>query len=203
MSNRATACPGRATAGGRNGAACVLLALLLAGCFGPAVKESYYTLAASHGPAAPAASGISVHVGPVIVPEAVDRLPMVIRTSPNQVDIDDAHRWAEPLKSAIPRVIADALMRELGTARVTSTRIGSGEPVDFRVAIEVRRFDSSLDQGATIEAVWTVRPAKGAARSGRSSLVEPAPSKDHHGIAAAHSRALERMAKEIAKEMRD
>ena len=77
---------------------------LLAAC-GSTPKESYYTLAA---PAMEAASSaaMTVHVGLAGLPEAVDRNPMVVRTGPNQVDIDDFHRWAEPLKAAIPRVLA-------------------------------------------------------------------------------------------------
>ena len=80
--------------------------LLLAAC-GSTPRESYYTLSASPAPApAAGASPVSVTIGPVVVPEAVDRSPMVVRTGPNEVSIDDLHRWVEPLKSAIPRAMA-------------------------------------------------------------------------------------------------
>ena len=141
---------------------------------------------------------MSVFVGPVLVPEGVDRAPMVLRLGPNQADVRDDHRWAEPLKHAIPRVVSENLMRELATTRVSWSRLGSGQPADFRVAIDVQRFESSLEQGAAIDAAWTVTPAKGAPRSGRSSIQEPAPSRDPAGVAAAHSRALARLAQEIA-----
>jgi uncharacterized protein len=172
---------------------------LLAAC-GSAPKESFYTLS---GPQSPppsgAASSLSVFVGPVTVPESVDRTAMVLRTGPNRVDIDDTNRWAEPLKSAIPRVIAETLMRELGTARVMSSRAGSAGGADYRVAIEIQRFDSSIGEGATIDALWTVTPAKGgAARTGRTFAQEPATSGDLQAVAAAHSRALERIARDIA-----
>ena len=182
--------------------AALAAALLLAAC-GTALKEHYYTLS---GPGTPmpatAANPISIHVGPVVVPDAVDRLPMVIRTAPNRVDISDEHRWAEPLKAAIPRVLAEGLMRELGTTRVTAMRLGATQPADFRVAVEVQRFDSSPTEGAALEAYWTVTPAKGAARSGRSTVREPAATPDPAGLAAAHSRALARLAQEIAVEIR-
>ena len=177
--------------------AAVSIALLLAAC-GGAPKDNYYTLTAATPPASSAPNAASIFVGPVIVPESVDRAPMVLRIGPNQADVRDDHRWAEPLKHAIPRVVSENLMRELNTTRVSWSRLGAGQPVDYRVAIDVQRFDSSLDQGAAIDAAWTVTPAKGAARSGRSSIAEPAASKDPAGVAAAHSRALERLAKEIA-----
>jgi hypothetical protein len=174
-------------------------ALLLAAC-GSTPKENYYTLSAeAGGPPAAAAGSVSVHVAaPVAVPEAVDRSPMVIRTGASQVDIDDLHRWVEPLKHAIPRALAELLMRELGTPHVVAGRLTSATPADYRVALDVQRFDSSFAEGATLDAAWTVTPAKGPSRSGRTFAREAAPSRDHAGVAAAHRRALEKLAREIA-----
>jgi uncharacterized lipoprotein YmbA len=179
-------------------------ALLAAAC-GSAPKENFYVLGSAPAPAAasaPSAGTLSIFVGPVTIPEDVDRTPLVLRSGPNQVEILDAHRWAEPLKSAIPRVIAEGLMRELNTPRVFAARQGASQPVDYRVAVEVRRFESSLDSGATIDAVWTVTSAKGGSRSGRSVLGEPAGSRDLQGVAAAHTRLLGRLAGEIASGVR-
>lgn len=176
-----------------------VIAIALAACGGSPVKENFYTLS---GPQAPMPAAVaappSVFVGPVTVPEAVDRLPMVLRTAANQVEISDAHRWAEPLKAAIPRVLAETLMREMATPNVRYTRAGSPLDVDFRVAVEVQRFESSLAQGATVDALWTVTPRQGTSRSGRSTVSEPAASADPAGVAAAHSRALERVGRDIA-----
>jgi uncharacterized lipoprotein YmbA len=182
---------------------CALLAALaLAGC-GSTPKESFYMLEAPPPSPTAAAAGPSIFVGPVIVPEAVDRTPMVVRTGPNQVDVEDFQRWAEPLKSAIPRVIAGNLMRELGTSRVGYTRAASLNNADYRIAIEIQRFDSSLSEGATVEALWTISNAKGAApRTGRTLAHEAAEPATHAGVAAAHSRALAQVAKDIANAMR-
>jgi uncharacterized lipoprotein YmbA len=171
-------------------------ALLLVGCGTPA-KERFYTLSFAAPQEAAASATLSVAIGPVSVPEAVDRNPMVIRTGPNQVDIDDLHRWAEPLKAAIPRALAGNLARELRNARVTSGRGAAGD-ADYRVAVEVRRFESSFGEGATLEASWTVTSRSGKPVNGTTLAREPAPTADHAGIAAAHSRALERLAREIA-----
>jgi len=176
--------------------------LILAAC-GSTPKESYYTLSAPPAPApAAGASAVSVTIGPVVVPEAVDRSPMVVRTGPNEVAIDDLHRWVEPLKSAIPRALAELLMRDLGTPNVLAGRSAMGTKADYRVAIDVQRFDSSLSEGATLDAVWTVTPAQGPARTGRTFAQEAAPARDHAGIAAAHRKALEKLAADIAAAIR-
>ena len=176
-------------------AAALSCLLVLAGCGSP-LKETFYTLS---GPQTPApigtAASLSVFVGPVTVPESVDRLAMVLRTSPNQVEISDAHLWAEPLKSAIPRALAETLMRELGTPNVRAARTGAGSEMDYRVTVEVQRFDSSLEGGATLDALWTVA-GKSRTRTGRSTFTEPG--RDPAGLAAAHSRALERLGRDIA-----
>lgn len=181
----------------------VALLLLLAAC-GSTPKETFYTLSPSPGPLPPGSpSSVSVYVGPVSVPDAVDRTPMVLRTGPTQVEIDDLHRWAEPLKTGIPRALAEMLMRALGTPRVLAGRQSSVSAVDFRVAVDVQRFDSSLTEGATLDAAWTVTPAQGPPRSGRTFAREPLPSRDHAGIAAAHARALERLAADLAGAMKN
>jgi uncharacterized lipoprotein YmbA len=83
-----------------------------------------------------------------------------------------------------------------------ASRMAAGTPVDFRVAIEVQRFDSSLDEGATIDALWTVSAPSGPSRSGRSTVHEPAASRDPAGVVTAHARALERIAHDIAEAIR-
>lgn len=168
---------------------------LLTGC-GSTPKESFYTLSSAP-PVEARTQSPSIHVGLAAIPEAVDRNPMVIRTGPNQVEIDDFHRWAEPLKAAIPRVLAANLARELGGARVTGGRQGN-TGADYRVAVEVVRFDSSFAEGATLEASWTVTGKSGMPVHGHTVARAPASSGDHSGIAAAHSRALEQLAREVA-----
>lgn len=168
--------------------------LVLAGC-GTAPKESFYTLAAPS--LLPQATAMTAHVSVNSLPEAVDRTPMVIGTGPNRVDVEDFHRWAEPLKAAIPRVIAANLSRELGGARVSYGRTSS-TGVDYRIVVDVARFDSSFSDGGSIEATWTVTGKSGPPAIGRTLARAPAPSADHAGVASAHSTALAQVAKEIA-----
>jgi uncharacterized protein len=189
---------------GRRAVLCAMVAAILAACGGSPVRESFYTLSSGEGSATAARSASpAIFVGPVTVPESVDRNQMVLRTGANQVEISEEHRWAEPLKAAIPRVIGETLSRELGTSRVLTSRSGAALPVDYRVAIEIQRFDSSLDEGATVDALWTITTVQGGARrAGRTRVTEPAAARTPAALAAAHSRALERVAREIAAALR-
>ena len=83
---------------------CILLAFAAAaGCsLGGGSKESFYVLSGPEAPApAQSRDGPSIYVGPVAVPESVDRAPMVLHSTANQVELSEEHRWAEPLKAAI------------------------------------------------------------------------------------------------------
>ena len=147
----------------------LLVSAAIAGCGSAPVHESFFTLSTpAAASTAPQSEKPAIFVGPVSVPEAVDRNAMVLRTGANEVEISEQYRWAEPLKSAIPRVIGETLSRELGTSRVLTSRAGAALPFDYRVAIEVQRFDSSLTEGATIDAVWTITRVDGNVRGGRS-----------------------------------
>jgi hypothetical protein len=183
-------------------------ALAIAGVFmtlaaGCASKPSrFYTLSAAPVPAA-AQSNLSVSVGPVAVPAAVDRPQIVARVGPNQVQLDEFNRWDAPLSSAIARAVAENLVALLGTPRVaTSPQVLSAD-ADYRVAIEVQRFDSALGEAATLDAVWTVtRSRDGAARTGRTTAREATGERGYDALAAAHSRAVARLSQEVADAVR-
>lgn len=184
----------------------ILAATLATACslVGGGLKENFYVLSGPESPPpAASANALVIYVGPVAVPESVDRAPMVLHNSANAVDLTEDHRWAEPLKTAIPRVVAGHLMRLLDTPRVMASRVGTSLDVDYRVALEVQRFDSSLRDGASVDVLWTITGRRaGAVRSGRSSVREPASGGTPEAVAAAHSRALARVAADIAAALR-
>lgn len=183
------------------------LCLAAGGC-GTSPKTDFYTLsvgppaAASTAPGAAASYGVSV--GPITVPESVDRPQIVVRLSPSRVEISELHRWAAPLRSEIPRVIAEHLGRLLDTARVWAYPGPAGLESDYRVLLDVERFDSALGEGIAVEALWTVRRVSGGtSRTGRSSVREPAAGEGYDAVIAAHDRALAAISRDIAQAIRE
>lgn len=173
----------------------------MSGC-GTSPQERFFTLGSEPAPqSAPAAGGpaFSIVVGPVTVPELVDRPQLVLRSAPHphRVEIVEQARWGAPLKSEIPRVIADDLARLLDGARTaTSAERATGMP-DYRVLVDIQRFDTAPQEGATIQASWTVRTKDGEPLNGRSLVSEPAGA-GYDELVAAHSRALSRISRDIA-----
>jgi uncharacterized lipoprotein YmbA len=138
-----------------------------------------------------------------LVPAVVDRPQFVITTGPNQVRLDEFNRWASPLQDNISRVVAENLVPMLGTPRVTQFPQNASASAQYRVAIEVQRFESMPGEAASLDAVWTVRRTQdGKAETGRTTVREPAPATSYEALAAAHSRALARLSQDIADAVR-
>lgn len=176
------------------------LAAFAAACASPA--SHLYTLNAVTTPAA-ISSDLSVVVGPVSVPAVVDRPEIVVSTGPNQVRLDEFNRWASPLQNNISRVVAENLVAILGTPRVTLFPQTLSADVAYRAAIEIQRFDSIPGEAAVLDAVWTVRRTKDARTQTRRTTVREAVQENgYDALAAAHSRAVARLSRDIADAIR-
>jgi len=180
----------------------VLCAFVAAGA-GCASPRSYFYTLNSVAKRVTTGADYSVAVGPVSVPAAVDRPQIVVRLAPNQVGIDEFHRWASPLPDAISRVVAENLAAMLGTPHVTVFTRPTAAGARYRVLVDVLRFESAPGEAATLDAVWTVRSTKdGTSRSGRTTASEPVPDREYATLAAAHSRALDRLSADLAGAIR-
>ena len=173
------------------------LLVLLTACMGNPPRERFFTLEAAEPPLA-AEGAPTLAVGPVSVPDVVDRPQFVVRVGANQVALSEQARWAEPLKSAIARVIAANLASAL-PARVAYVRDGAA---DYRVTLDVQRFESTPGESVLIDATWTVVQKAGERRSGRSVIRQKVTGKDYDALAAAHSAALASVSQEIAAALR-
>jgi len=184
-------------------ASAALLALL-AGC-GSAPKEQFYTLADPAPKTTGSLSGLEygVAIGPVYVPDSVDRPQFVLRTPGAEVRIAEQVRWAEPLKEGIARAVATNLAHFLNNARVSPRPYAAGGDADYRVVLDVQRFDSTLGESATLDVMWTVRRTKdGEQQTGRVRVQEAVSDAGYEALVAAHGRALGAVSRDIAEAIR-
>ena len=178
------------------------LAAALSGCVSPPAQ--FYTLAAIAQPeqgALPAA--YAVRVDSVTIPAVVDRPQFVVQKSAHRVAIDEFNRWAAPLSASVARTLADNLGILLGTPRVVSGALAASFEPAYRVTVDIQRFESVPGEAVTLDALWLVRRAGAAgAASGRSVLREPVQGSGYEALAAAHSRAIAGMSRDIASAIR-
>lgn len=177
-----------------------LVALAAAAC--STAPARFYSLASTATPDGTPATPVTVAVGPVTIPASVDQPEFVVQVEPNRVEVEEFDRWVAPLNDAIARAVAGDLVVLLGAPQVASAQLVNFAP-DYRVTIDVQRFESVQGQAATLEAVWTVRKSSGGAlRSGRTAVREPVQGRAFETLAAAHSRALAKMSADIAAAIR-
>jgi len=178
-----------------------LAAAIAAGC-GTSAPSRFYTLDPSAVSDGAAPTRARVAVGPVSIPEAVDRPQLVVQVAPNRVEIDDFNRWAAPLDDGIARAVAVDLTVLLGTPDVATAPLVNFTP-DYRVTIDVQRFDSIPGEAALLDAVWVVqRTAGGETRTGRTVAREAVQDADLSTVAAAHSRAVAKLSGDVAAAIR-
>ena len=179
------------------------LALLCSAC-SRSPRVNFYTLSpgAQADAPVPGQAPLAVAVGPVTLPEVVDRPQLVVRVAPNRVEILEAQRWAEPLKSEIPRIIAENLGRQLGSSRVSSYGQSAGADAEYRVLVDIVRLESVPGKAVTLEANWTVRRAGSARKRGRSLVQEKVTGRGYEELVAACSRALAGISGDMAKAIR-
>lgn len=159
----------------------------------PAVASSPAFQGASSARALPV-----VAIGPITLPEVVDRPQMVVQAGPNEVKILETKRWAEPLKSGIPRFMAREIGRQLASRRVFSYLEMTGAAADYRVLVDFSRFDSQPGEAVTVEADWTVRHQGKAARAGHSLVRQKIQGEGYDALVAAYSAALSVLSAEVA-----
>ncbi|MDD2364907.1 MAG: PqiC family protein [Desulfuromonadaceae bacterium] len=145
----------------------------------------------------------SLLIESVTLPDIVDRPQLVVRTNANRVEILETHRWAESLKSGIPRLIADDLEGMLGTVKILSSFQHSVGNPEYRVLIDFVRFEATPGDSVNIEAEWSLgRVLDGTPITGHFHQREQVNSVGYESIVAAYSRVLNALSEDIAKSFR-
>jgi uncharacterized protein len=134
-----------------------LLAILVAGCAG-SPPSSLYTLSAigtaaseSQSPQAPPAV---IAIGPVSLPDYLDRPQIVTRQSAYELELAANDRWAAPLYDMLPRVLVEDLALRLPSDRIVSFPETGDASFDYRVAVQVSRFDVDAAGEAALATRW-------------------------------------------------
>jgi uncharacterized lipoprotein YmbA len=175
------------------------LSLLLVAACSSTPQSQYYLLTAL-------ASGQvnnespSVGVGPIEIPQYLNRNSMVYHRQGNQVNIASFERWAEPLTDGLSRVVSLNLSALLNSQSVMLFPWPKQYAPEYGVSINVLELDTDGSQ-ASLVAEWSTRRTEGELITRRlSRLTEPLNSSDSaSAIAAAYSRLLLSLSEEIAE----
>jgi hypothetical protein len=146
---------------------------------------------------------VSLGVGPVKLPEYLNRPQIVTRASTNELIFGQFDRWAEPLSDTFSRVLAENLTRLLCTKSVVLYPWKPSTQMDYRVEAEVIRMDGALGKEASLEVWWSIGGGgeKKVLISRQSKFREPVAANDYEALVQAQSRLLASFSREIVEAM--
>lgn len=148
-----------------------------------------------------------IAIGPVRIPDYLDRPQIVTRAGENELKLSEFHRWAGSLENDVTRVLVDDISGLLPTDRFSvvpwAPYLVSQIPPSYRVEVFVNRFEGTLGDSVLLKAQWDVFTHDGSLLLKRESLVrEHIHGDSYDALVAAMSNALERLSRDIAGGLR-
>jgi len=142
---------------------------------------------------------VAIGVGPVELPQYVNRLQIVTGDNSPELQSSYSAQWAEPLQDGFTRVLAENLSLLLATDRVVIFPWKSFVP-EYQVVIEVTRFVGQTGGEVSLAALWSIlsKNGKDVLVSKKSSFHESTGSSEYAALAAAMSRAVAALSRDIA-----
>jgi len=185
---------------------CIAIASALAGCVGISKSPAprFYALKAGGGESQAkkydAPANLVVGIGPVKVPEYLNRPQIVTALESNRLNIAEFDRWGETLDLALPRVIAGNLAILLPKTTIETSPWNLSVPVKYQVLVTVTRLECSLDKEILLAAQWSLLDleTRSMVASEKSLIVRPVEPQGYAGLAAALSSACAALSGEIA-----
>ena len=182
---------------------------VLAGC-ASTPSARFYTLNAINTPpgvqkGASEANSLIVAVGPIEIPDYLNRAQIVTRSNQNELKVAEFDRWAGSIDRDISRTLIEDLSNLLSPENISviSWRASSAleTPFLFRVVIHLDRFEVMPDEKVLIKAKWSIidKQGKPVLPIKDSSFTEPVEGQGYGARVEAMSRALADFGQEIAK----
>ncbi len=147
---------------------------------------------------------ITVLVKLLNFPEYLDQPQMIIRENDYKLQINEDHRWAEPIKNDFTRVFVKNLDSRItpNDARVYSKLDGS-KP-DYQLSIEVFQMDVNMNDEAVLKTEWSLSTGKKAKLVTRQNneYIVPIKNNSFESGVEAQSKAIGLLADQIAETIR-
>jgi uncharacterized lipoprotein YmbA len=182
----------------------LVFALLLNGCAGNTPMQFYMLNAddpSSDASNLPFDKHLVVGLGPIHLPDYLNRPQIVVEVSKNQYNLDEHHRWAERLDQNIGRALARSLAGRLGVEQIVRHPWSQKQHIDYQVGIDILAFHQSADGQSRLQAQWQIKNQEQLLRSKQFDC-SLASTDDPDAIVTAQSACLGRLSMEIVAELR-
>lgn len=183
--------------------------LLLGGCLGRSAPVEFYMLEPLRQTTASDTANRRmsdlprIAVGPVRIPEYLDRPQIVTAQGRNTYRVDEQHRWAERLDDNLSRVLVKNLESLVPARQVLANSSDRVQPADFRVVVDILEFHVEADGQALLSAQWNIRRGNETLAGRTTTLRAAAALGDYGKIVAALNDCVDRLSRTIAGSLRE
>ncbi len=178
----------------------------LAGCLGSAPATRLYQLESmADRPAVEAtARPVTLIIREVRLPQYLDRPQIVTRDAGHRVQIAEFDHWAGDLREDLTRILVENLGRLLGSDRVFAAPVNLAMPPDYRLEVDILRFEREAGGRVQLTARWWLARGKDASvlATREASFSASASTDSYSGLVAAMSAAYGDLARAIAVTVR-
>lgn len=186
---------------------CVIFALLLSGCLSVSSSPAsrFYLLRSAEKdritPKFDITPNTIIGVGPVKIPEYLDRPQIVTQDENNMLTFAQFDRWGEPLDAALARLINENLTAMLPVTTIEMFPWNILIPVRYRLITDVIQLKSELDKDLFFVVQWSVidLEKKNVVFTKRSQFREPVIPHNYAGLTDALSAVCTSLSSEIAE----
>ena len=185
-----------------NGFILLCLGSLLTACATP--SSNFYTLESQSLPFATANTAIAkkrlIGIGPLSLPALVERRQIVTRTENNGIQIAEFDLWAAPLKDNVLAVLSKNVGTLQPNAIVRAYPWNAFGDVDYRVIVDISRFDTQLGKSANLEASWAIMEEKNhtIVSNGQANIKQPLNDASYNSAAQALSKLLSDFSQQLS-----
>lgn len=178
---------------------------LLTACARPTVPTQWYELRSQPPGPVPAArpgDGALWEVASTVgLPGALDRETLVVASGAASLEPLEGHRWVEPLRDSIPRMLVADLATLRGEGLVWRAPAPAGVKVSHRLRVEIVTLIADAGRRSLrLQARWWLndtRPNAAPPALGSADLRVDLPDRSIDALAAAHRMALWQLAMRI------
>jgi len=141
-----------------------------------------------------------IGVGPISIPTLLERKQIVTRLPDNSVAIAEFHQWASPLKDNILQVLTHNLAMLQTNDLVRAYPWSAYGAVDYRIIIDIIRFDTRPEQSVNFEASWAIMNEKDHTlfSNGRTKIERPLNDASYPSTVKALSKILSEFSQELS-----
>lgn len=139
-----------------------------------------------------------IGLGPIHIPDYLNRPQMVVAISDNQYQLSEEHRWAERLDQNISLALTKFLPSQLGSNRIVRYPWAQRQAIDYQVSIDIIEFNIDGLGQSRLTALWLIKRKDQPDLSRRFNYQVSASATDYEMMVAAQSVCLTKLGEDIA-----